>query len=1037
MPASHPPFFLRTFANLELSAQPPDGAKHVILQRGKPLALLAYCASARKREHSRDTLATLLWSDAPPDRARHNVRQALWRLRRLLGDLVVAREDAVLTVGADLACDRDLFLDAVSRNEALESLDWYEGPYLGGVTIPGGDEFDIWVLGERRRLEDMLLRVVERYLRSDAVRLKPSERRGVLDALLQKAPTHLDARRIAIDVLLDMGDQPAAQGEADAMEELARQQEIAMSPACALSVARARERTAVDAVPEYTGLSLDLVGRDATFARVVQAWMLAKRGQCQVVLLTGVAGIGKSRLLKAIHARCVGRRTRALTVRANSGELDVPYGYAAQVARALAALPGAAGINADSARELVALDPALGSRYAVSPSTNEGGESVRRRALALLDLISAIAEQEPLALLLDDLHWADPASRQLLTIAIGRLSDVPLLVVASTRPSSATSLDHATLIVLPLLPLDTDSVVDAIRSSGAWPETSEVEHFISTLAEACDGIPLSVMERLSFAQEAGLIALRSGTWDSPDWAKAASAIAVSSPMSRRMAVCTDDEHRLLLRLAVAGMPLSPDVWTSTSRGDNASCDVQDIATTMASVQALEQKGLVAQHDTMYVLTHDVIAEHLLSQSAPDVVRATHVDLAMALVDSDAADRITSGFRHFVQGGDPVRASQTLTRVVARARRSGDPRHARDILSDLLGDRLPDQMQHALMSAIPWRQRSARVRSRFALLGAVLLSAATAAASWYALRTPSLAMRQSAVVTVPATTYGKDAFRLLPSIVLAVPSKRDASPLAARRVRVRSLRASATILAGDSAVVENGTAAFGNLRIRTTDSIVALRFEAPGYRAIDFDVKSTHGADAPGLGRSRARLAEAQFGAQRVRGPNASITVERGAMISGVVQVQYTANWPAASVWLSMTPTWGDAQAMGRDLTPVPTPVNQDIVDISVAVAGPSTPGRYWLLFMIDAEQSGGFALSRTNWTLQEPVWGDGNDIASLPDSTIRRANVEGAIISRLALPVQWPRPERWCAASSRTVRGVGMKYCEAEVPLFGIEVVVR
>ncbi len=293
------------------------------------------------------------------------------------------------------------------------------------------------------------------------------------------------------------------------------------------------------------------------------------------------------------------------------------------------------------------------------------------------------------------------------------------------------------------------------------------------------------------------------------------------------------------------------------------------------------------------------------------------------------------------------------------------------------------------------------------------------------------------MTMPAALYGKDVFRLIPSMVLAVPSERDAGVPAARGVRVRSLRPNATIIAGDSAVVENGTAVFGNLRIRSTDSIVALRFEAEGYRPIDFEIGSNNVADVPGRGRSRARLAEAQFGAQRVRGPNASITVEPGAMISGVVQVQYTANWSAASVWLSMTPTWGNAQELGRDLTPVPTPVKQDIVDVSVAVPGPTTPGRYWLLFMIDAEVSGGFALSRTNWTLQEPVWGDGNDIASLPDWTIRRANVEGAITSRLALPAQWPRPERFCNASSRTVRGVGMKYCEADVPLFGIEVVVR
>jgi len=1032
MVPSRSPFFLRTFANLELSAHQSDGSRQVILQRGKPLAVLAYCACARKREHGRDTLATLLWSDAPPDRARHNVRQALWRLRKLLGDLFVTREDAVIGVGADLASDRDLFLDAVYRNDAPDALGWYEGPFLGGITIPGGDEFDDWASGERRRLEEALLRVAEPYLRGDVLRMKPSELRGALESLLRKVPSNPDARRIAIDVLLDMNDRVAAQGEADVMEQLAQQHEIELSPACAVSVARARERVDKEPLSESTGLSLDLVGRDDVFAQVVQAWMLAKQGQCQAVLLTGVAGIGKSRLLKAIHARCTGRRSRALTVRANPGEQDVPFGYAAQVARALASLPGAAGINADSARELVALDPALGSRYAVSPSTNEGGESVRRRALALLDLMSAIAEQEPLALLLDDLHWADPASRQLLTIAIGRLGELPLLVVGTTRPSTATSLDHATLAVLPLLPLGAESVVEAIRSSGVWPDNAHAEHFIYTLAEACDGIPLTVMERLSFAQESALILLHDGSWRSADWAKAASEIAVSSPLSRRIAACHDDEQRLLLRLAVAGMPLTADVWLAHAP---VAADVD--ATTTASVHSLLQKGLVVQQDTMYAPAHDVITEHLLSRSAPDAVREAHVALAMALIDSDAVDRLTAGLRHFVHGGDATRAADTLARVIARARRSGDPRHARDIMSDLLGDRLPAPLQDTLLAAVPWRDRSARVGSRVMMAAALLLSVITTGASWYVMRTPSLAIRQSAVVRSPTPEYGANASRFVPSFVVAVPAGSNRGVPTTRTVRVRALSPGTTVLAGDTVVVENGTAVFTNLRVRTTDSVVALVFESEGVRPIDFELARGSYGDADPRTESRLRLAEGQFGSQRIRGPNASIAVQPGAMISGVVQVQYSAPWPAASVWLSMTPTWGDPRKLGRDLRPMPTPVAQDIADMAVSVQAPMTAGRYWLLFALDAEPSGGYLLSRTNWTLQEPVWGDGNDIASLPDSAIRRANGDGVITSWLAFPDTIQRNEVSCRDSAQRVGGLRVRYCPAPLALFGIEVVVR
>ena len=220
-------------------------------------------------------------------------------------------------------------------------------------------------------------------------------------------------------------------------------------------------------------------------------------------------------------------------------------------------------------------------------------------------------------------------------------------------------------------------------------------------------------------------------------------------------------------------------------------------------------------------------------------------------------------------------------------------------------------------------------------------------------------------------------------------------------------------------------------------LVALRFESEGHRPIDFGIARNGAGEAEPRSGGRMRLAEGQFGSQRVRGPNASIVVKPGAMISGVVQVQYTADWPAASVWLSMTPTWGDAKELSRDLTPLPTPVTQDIVDMSVGVQAPTTAGHYWLLFALDAEPAGGFMMSRTNWILEEPVWGDGNDVASLPDSAIRRANVDGVVDSWLALPANMPRAEKNCRESGRRVRGVLVRYCPAPLPLFGIEVVVR
>jgi hypothetical protein len=185
----------------------------------------------------------------------------------------------------------------------------------------------------------------------------------------------------------------------------------------------------------------------------------------------------------------------------------------------------------------------------------------------------------------------------------------------------------------------------------------------------------------------------------------------------------------------------------------------------------------------------------------------------------------------------------------------------------------------------------------------------------------------------------------------------------------------------------------------------------------------------------------------VSGRGAGITVARGAPISGVIQVLYSSFHRSASVWLAMTPTWGDPETAGRDITPVTTPTTNNVIDVLIDYVAPDRPGRYWILLALAPEDSGGFILSGTNWTMREPVWGDGNDLASLPDSLIREANRIGWVVSPVARSRRWL--ERTLGKEQETDVSIrctilplgrevpGTYYCPEKVPLFGIEVIVR
>jgi hypothetical protein len=112
-------------------------------------------------------------------------------------------------------------------------------------------------------------------------------------------------------------------------------------------------------------------------------------------------------------------------------------------------------------------------------------------------------------------------------------------------------------------------------------------------------------------------------------------------------------------------------------------------------------------------------------------------------------------------------------------------------------------------------------------------------------------------------------------------------------------------------------------------------------------------------------------------------------------------------------------------------VRWDVVDLPVTLKAPSRPGHHWILFTVAAEPSGGYALSATNWTMNRPLWHDGNDLAHLPDAVIRQANHRGTAAVMTAYPMKHRQNRPECRVASATVM-----HCPARQALFGIEVVV-
>ena len=150
----------------------------VTFRSRKHLALLAYLAVEQRHSHSRDTLPGLLWSEAPEDAARSNLRVALADLRRLLGEgdspfLLASRHSVQFSPASSHTLDVEGFSTLLAECAAhahdapascdsciarlVRAVELYRGDFLAGFALPNNTTFEEWALVLREHLHQQAL----------------------------------------------------------------------------------------------------------------------------------------------------------------------------------------------------------------------------------------------------------------------------------------------------------------------------------------------------------------------------------------------------------------------------------------------------------------------------------------------------------------------------------------------------------------------------------------------------------------------------------------------------------------------------------------------------------------------------------------------------------------------------------------------------------------------------------------------------------------------------------------------------------------
>jgi class 3 adenylate cyclase len=261
----------------------------------------------------------------------------------------------------------------------------------------------------------------------------------------------------------------------------------------------------------------ELVGREGELELLLRPWSNAKAGEGQVALLSGEAGIGKSRLTTALMERITQEPHTRLRYFCSPQHTD------SALHPIIEQMKRAAGLARDDgpSTRLDKLDAVLartGSRvedmalFAEMLSIPNDGrypaldlvpQKRRQRTLdALISQVASLTDSHPVLLIFEDIHWIDPTSLEALGRLVDRVRTLPVLLVATFRPDFSapwTEFAHVTSLTLGRIG-KRDAAQIISRLAGGRELTRDL---VGEIIERTDGIPLFVEEMTKAVLEAG------------------------------------------------------------------------------------------------------------------------------------------------------------------------------------------------------------------------------------------------------------------------------------------------------------------------------------------------------------------------------------------------------------------------------------------------------------------------------------------------------------------------------------------------------
>jgi class 3 adenylate cyclase/tetratricopeptide (TPR) repeat protein len=455
---------------------------------------------------------------------------------------------------------------------------------------------------------------------------------------------------------------------------------------------RAYEVVGLSAAPRpargIPGLDSPTIGRDEELARLRQALDAVRAGRGRAAVVVGEPGIGKTRLVRELREATNGGAPAWIEGQCVSYGERIPYGLVIDLVRSFVGAPPPLSddhvVEALERRagELLGDEAADAVRYVrhvlglpLAPPDAQAFSRLEPERLhsgfvdALRRLLAAAARSAPLAVLCEDLHWADASSVETLRTLMPLAAEAPILLLATTRPDRETP--GWTLVVeardafgdalteLTLSPLsgeESRTLVAHLLRIEALPD--DLRRLILSKGE---GNPFFIEEVIRMLVERGALERRGA-----DWVAVAPVEQVDIPTTlhglllARVDRLPDAAKRALRVASVIGRRFSPDLLEEVLRGEGVGDELA----------ALEAAGLVRiavttpalEYEFRHALVHEAAYDSLLKQERRRLHRAVGETLERA-GDVDAAILAL----HFEHAGDEDRATRYLVAAGKHAR----------------------------------------------------------------------------------------------------------------------------------------------------------------------------------------------------------------------------------------------------------------------------------------------------------------------------------------------------------------------------------